>query len=83
MAKLLGTGIAPFTFPKWVDNFQFFYNSFGAWAGVYKNEDGVYVDGFQEPEIVEALTYIHELYTMGILNAEFIKTENSKMREKT
>ena len=83
MAKLLGTGIAPFTFPKWVDNFQFFYNSFGAWAGVYKNEDGVYVDGFQEPEIVEALTYIHELYTMGILNAEFITTENSQMREKT
>ncbi|MDY3849364.1 MAG: extracellular solute-binding protein [Bullifex sp.] len=83
MSKLLGTGITPFTFPKWVDNFQFFYNSFGAWAGVYKNEAGVYVDGFQEPEVAEALKYIHELYTMGILNAEFITTENSQMREKT
>ena len=83
MSKLVGTGITPFTFPKWVDNFQFFYNSFGAWGGVYKNENGEYVDGFQEPEMKEALSYIRELYEKGILNAEFITTENSQMREKT
>lgn len=81
MQKLKGTGIVPFTFPKWVDNFQFFYNSFGAWGGVYL-KDGKYVDGFQEPEMREALEYIHELYTAGVLNAEFITTENSQMREK-
>lgn len=80
MQKLKGTGIEPFTFPKWVDNFQFFYNSFGAWGGVYL-KDGKYVDGFQEPEMKEALTYLHELYTAGVLNPEFITTENSQMRE--
>ena len=82
MSKLVGTGITPFTFPKWIDNFQFFYNSFGAWGGVYL-KDGKYVDGFQEPEMREALEYIHTLYTKGILNSEFITTENSQMREKT
>ncbi len=81
MSKLNGTGIVPFTFPKWIDNFQFFYNSFGAWGGIYL-KDGKYVDGFQEPEMREALAYLHELYEAGVLNAEFITTENSQMREK-
>jgi len=82
MKKLVGTGVTPFTFPKWVDNFQFFYNSFGAWGGVCL-KDGKYIDGFQTPEMAQALAYIHTLYTDGILNKEFITTENSQMREKT
>ncbi len=80
MKKLEGTDIVPFTFPKWIDNFQFFYNSFGAWGGVYL-KDGKFIDGFQEPEMYEALEYIHRLYEEGILNSEFITTENSQMRE--
>jgi putative aldouronate transport system substrate-binding protein len=82
MKKLAGSGITPFTFPKWVDNFQFFYNSFDAWGGVYK-KDGKFVDGFQTPEMKEALAYLHQLYLDGILNKEFITTENNQMREKT
>lgn len=82
MKKLVGSGIAPFIFPKWVDNFQFFYNSFGAWGGVYK-KNGKYIDGFQTPEMKEALAYLHQLYLDGILNKEFITTENSQMQEKT
>lgn len=82
MKKLIGTGIQPFTFPKWVDNLQFFYNSFGAWGGVYK-DGNKFIDGFQSPEMKEALAYIHELYAAGIFNKEFITTENSQMREKT
>lgn len=81
MSKLAGSGIEPFTFPKWVDNFQFFYNSFGAWGGVYL-KDGKYVDGFQEPEMRAALAYINRLYEEGVLNKEFITTENSQMMEK-
>lgn len=82
MLKLVGTGITPFTFTKWVDNFQFFYNSFGAWGGVML-KDGKFIDGFQTSEMSDALTYLHQLYTDGILNQEFITTENSQMREKT
>lgn len=81
MLKLKGTGITPFTFPKWVDNFQFFYNAFGAWGGVCL-KDGKYIDGFQTPEMKEALIYIADLYKSGVLNQEFITTENSGMREK-
>lgn len=82
MKKLVGKGIIPFNFPKWVDNFQFFYNSFGAWGGVYQ-KDGVFIDGFATQEMKDALIYIRSLYTDGILNQEFITTENGAMREKT
>ena len=80
-SKLKGTGIIPFSFPKWIDNFQYFMNSYGAYAGIYKNEAGVYVDGFQEPEMVAALEYICRLYNEGIIAQEFITTENATMRE--
>ena len=81
MSKLNGTGIIPFSFPKWIDNFQFFMNSFGAYAGIYKNADGVYVDGMQEEQMVDALAYLRELYTSGVMDQEFITTENATMRE--
>ncbi len=81
MGKLKGTGIIPFSFPKWIDNFQFFMNSFGAYAGIYKNADGVYVDGMQEPQMKEALNYLKELYDTGVMDQEFITTENNTMRE--
>ena len=67
MAKFVGTGVVPFCFPKWVDNFQYFYNSFGAWGGVYL-KDGKYIDGFQTPEMEAALSYLRQLYVDGILN---------------
>ena len=81
MGKLKGTGIIPFSFPKWIDNFQYFMNSFGAYAGIYRNADGVYVDGMQEPQMVDALNYLRELYTSGVMDQEFITTENNTMRE--
>ncbi|MDR2094686.1 MAG: extracellular solute-binding protein [Treponema sp.] len=82
MKKLTGTGIVPFCFPKWVDNFQYFYNSFGAWGGVYK-KNGAYIDGFQTPEMKQALAYLVQLYKDKILNQEFLTTENNAMREQT
>lgn len=81
MSKLKGTGIIPFSFPKWIDNFQYFMNSFGAYAGIYKNSEGVYVDGMQEPQMEEALKYLKELYDTGVMDQEFITTENNTMRE--
>ena len=81
MSKLKGTGIIPFSFPKWIDNFQFFLNSYGAYAGIYMNDEGQYVDGMQEPQMAEALIFLRELYTSGIMDQEFITTENATMRE--
>lgn len=82
MKKFVGKGVIPFNFPKWVDNFQFFYNTFGAWGGIYQ-QNGTFIDGFQTSEMKEALTYLRQLYVDGVLNQEFITTENSGMREKT
>ena len=81
MSKLKGTGIIPFSFPKWIDNFQYFLNSFGAYAGIYKNAEGVFVDGMQEPQMVDGLNFLRELYTSGVMDQEFITTENATMRE--
>lgn len=81
MGKLKDTGIIPFSFPKWIDNFQYFLNSFGAYAGIYKNAEGQFVDGMQEPQMVDALNFLRELYTTGVMDQEFITTENATMRE--
>lgn len=81
MGKLKGTGIIPFSFPKFIDNFQFFMNAYGAYAGVYKNESGEYVDGFQEPQMAEVLKYLRELYESEVIDQEFITTEMATMRE--
>ncbi len=81
MGKLKDTGIIPFSFPKWIDNFQYFLNSFGAYAGIYLNSEGKYVDGMQEPAMLDGLAYLRELYTSGVMDQEFITTENNTMRE--
>jgi len=81
MKKLVGKDIIPFCFPKWLDNFQFFYNSFGAYGGIYQDASGKYVDGFQTQEMKDALLYIRKLYTEKIMDQEFITNENAKMRE--
>ena len=81
MDKLKDTGIIPFSIPKWIDNFQYFLNSFGAYAGIYKNDEGQFVDGMQEPQMVDALNFLRELYTTGVMDQEFITTENATMRE--
>ncbi len=70
----------PFCFPKFIDNFQFFYNSFGCYANVYP-KDGKYIDGFNTPEAKETLVYIKKLYDEGVWDKEFITNENNKMRE--
>lgn len=81
MKKIAGSGVVPFCFPKFIDNFRFFYNAFGVYDGVYQ-KDGKFVDGFQVPETKDALEYIKKLYKDGIIDKEFITTENAVMREK-
>jgi len=80
--KLADQGIIPLCMPKWMNNFQFYYNSFDAWRGLKPDANGKWVDGFNTPEMREALEYLHLLYTDGILDMEFITNENSTMREK-
>ena len=46
-----------------------------------KIADGVYVDGMQEPQMKDALNYLKELYDTGVMDQEFITTENNTMRE--
>lgn len=82
MKKVDQSEMIPFTFPKFLGNFQLFYNFFGAYAGIVQGEDGQYYDGFQTDEMKEAISYIKDLYDQGILDREFITNENSMMREK-
>lgn len=81
MKKLAGTEVIPLSLPKFMDNLRFFYNPFGVYDGIYL-KDGKYVDGFQVPEVKEALEYIRKLYRDGIIEREFITNENIIMREK-
>lgn len=80
--KLADQGVVPLCLPKWINNIQFFFNSFDAWRGLRLSADGKWVDGFCTPEMKEALEYMRLLYKDGILDQEFITNENAKMREK-
>ena len=82
LKKLADSDIIPLCMPKWMNNFQFYYNAFDAWRGLRVLEDGTWVDGFNTPEMRDALEYLNMLYTDGIMDMEFITTENSTMREK-
>lgn len=82
MKKLAGKGVIPFTFPKFLDNLPFFFNPFGAYYGIGKNQDGKYYDGFNTPEAKEALAYVAKLYREKIWDQEFLTNENATIRER-
>lgn len=82
MSKLKDSGVIAISAPNWIDNLQFYFNSFGAYAGIYKNEEGKYVDGFQEEAMIDALEYVKALYTEGLLDPEFITNSGAVAREK-
>ena len=54
------------------------YKAFGIVSSSGRN---IYVDGMQEPQMVDPLNYLRDLYTNGVLHQEFITTENATMRE--
>lgn len=80
MKKLVGKGVIPFTFAKFLDNLPFFFNPFGAYYGIGE-KDGKYVDGFNTPEAKEALAYVAKLYKDKIWDQEFLTNENATIRE--
>jgi putative aldouronate transport system substrate-binding protein len=72
----------PFSFPKWIVNFQIFYNFFGAYGGILPGGNGAYYDGIQADQMKQALLWVKGLYDQGLLDPEFITNENANMREK-
>ena len=77
--KKIKDGI-PFSFPKFLDNLPFFYNSFGTYDEISKNKKGKYVDTFNSPEMRECLKYLNRLYKDGILDKEFPTCDNTTLR---
>lgn len=45
-------------------------------------KDGKWVDGFQQPEMVEALKRVQDLYAEGVIDAEFFTNKTSTARSK-
>lgn len=72
----------PFSFPKFIVNFQIFYNFFGAYGGILPDRNGVYYDGIQTEQMKQSLLWVKGLYDQGLLDPEFITNENANMREK-
>lgn len=72
----------PLVLPKHIVNFQFYYNFFGAYGGMVKNDAGEWIDGINTQEMKDAFAWLHGLYEEGLIDPEFITNENSNMREK-
>lgn len=81
MKKIVDKGVIPFCFPKFLDNLPVFTNPFGAYFGIGL-KSGKAFDGFNTPEMKEALTYVAKLYKDKIFDQEFLTNENQTMREK-
>ena len=82
LSKVDQSEAVPYCLSKWTEDFQIFYAPFGGYAGILKDANGNYYDGFQTQEIKDALAYIKSLYDAGLLDKEFITNENAMMREK-
>lgn len=82
LSKLKGENIIPFSFPKWIVNMQYFFNSFDAYLGFAKDDSGKWYDGFTTDEMKDALLWLNTLYSEGLLDPEFMVNENKTMREK-
>lgn len=48
----------------------------------YQTEDGTYVDGMSQPEMVEALTRLQDAYAEGLIDREIITNKTSTCRDK-
>ena len=82
LRKVNKNEIIPFTFPRFIVNFQLFYNFFGAYGGILPDKNGQYHDGIQTNEMKQALLWVKSLYDEGLLDREFITNENAIIREK-
>lgn len=70
----------PLTFPKFLDNLPFFYNSFGVYDEFIKDAKGKYYDVFNTQDMRDCLTYLNKLYREGILDKEFPTNDNTVLR---
>ncbi len=82
MRKIDQSQTIPLVIPKWIVNFQIYYNFFGAYGGPIQDENGQWIDGIATQEMKDALLWLKGLYDEGIIDSEFITNENSNMREK-
>ena len=53
-----------------------------AYPGIYKNEEGIYVDGFTEESMIRALERLKEAYKEGLIDQEVLTNIASSCREK-
>lgn len=74
-----GTGLITYTEP-YVQYLPEFWQE--AYPGIYKNQQGEYVDGFTEESMVKALSRLKEAYSEGLIDQEIITNNASNCREK-
>lgn len=53
-----------------------------AYPGIYQNDAGIYVDGFTQPSMVNALERLKEAYSEGLIDQEVLTNINASCREK-
>ena len=77
-----GVTAAGFIGPEapWVNYFPEFYQD--ATPSFYKDEDGVWHDGFVEPEMQAALERMTEAYALGTIDPETLTNTTANCREK-
>lgn len=72
-----------FTVPYYVHDQQPIYYAFDANYQFREDKDGNIIDGFTQPQMMDALNYVKQLIDEGVFDPEWATTTNSMQREKT
>lgn len=70
----------PLTYPKFLDNLPFFYESFGVYDEFIKDKKGKYYDVYNTQDMKDCLAYLNKLYKEGVLDKEFPTNDNTVLR---
>ncbi len=71
------------TLPKYVHDQHPLFYAFDATYFFREDENGKIIDGFTQPQMMDALNYVKKLMDEGLFDNEWVTTTNSMQREKT
>lgn len=83
--KTLGDDVVPFTAPGFVsDQAEYYLREFyqDASPEFVRNEEGLWVDGMTEPNMVDALERMRDAYAEGLIDLEIVTNKTSTCRDK-
>jgi putative aldouronate transport system substrate-binding protein len=79
--KTLGDDVIPFTAPGLTDS-KYIRQFYQSAVPDFKQQNGKWVDGFQEPDMAAALSRMRQAYQDGVMDKEIVTNKTTTCRDK-